>query len=121
MEAGWSWTQAAAEHLCEGLSVHCTSSAARLPQAHTDSAMLQAIDGLDADVLTIENSRSGDEMIAALAKYGYKRDIGPGEQPQCLICRPASCPGALRLQAQCSCMQSSSFQMQCSSVRLRRR
>ena len=32
----------------------------------------------DADVLTIENSRSGDEMIQALAKYGYKRDIGPG-------------------------------------------
>ena len=29
-----------------------------------------------ADVLTIENSRSGDEMIAALAKYGYSRDLG---------------------------------------------
>ena len=42
---------------------------------------VQAIDGLDADVLTIENSRSGDEMITALAKYGYKRDIGPGESP----------------------------------------
>ena len=41
-------------------------------------AVLQAIDGLDADVLTIENSRSGDEMVQALAKYGYKRDIGPG-------------------------------------------
>ena len=40
--------------------------------------MLQAIDGLDADVLTIENSRSGDEMLRALAKYGYSRDIGAG-------------------------------------------
>ena len=40
--------------------------------------MLQAIDGLEADVLTIENSRSGNEMINALAKYGYARDIGPG-------------------------------------------
>ncbi len=29
-----------------------------------------------ADVLTIENSRSGDEMIAALASYGYRRDLG---------------------------------------------
>ena len=29
-----------------------------------------------ADVLTIENSRSGDEMIAALAAYGYSRDLG---------------------------------------------
>eukprot|EP00884_Botryococcus_braunii_P016287 jgi/Botrbrau1/3341/Bobra.0048s0036.1 len=40
--------------------------------------ILPAIDGLDADVLTIENSRSGNEMIEALAKYGYSRDIGPG-------------------------------------------
>ena len=39
---------------------------------------VQAIDGLEADVLTIENSRSGNEMINALAKYGYSRDIGPG-------------------------------------------
>ena len=41
-------------------------------------ARAQAIDGLDADVLTIENSRSGDEMLRALAKYGYARDIGAG-------------------------------------------
>ena len=40
--------------------------------------LLQAIDGLDADVLTIENSRSGNEMIVALAQYGYKKDVGPG-------------------------------------------
>ncbi|CAK0780359.1 hypothetical protein CVIRNUC_005025 [Coccomyxa viridis] len=40
--------------------------------------ILPAIDGLDADVLTIENSRSGDEMLRALAKYGYSRDIGAG-------------------------------------------
>lgn len=39
---------------------------------------MQAIDGLEADVLTIENSRSGNEMINALAKFGYSRDIGPG-------------------------------------------
>lgn len=31
-----------------------------------------------ADVLTIENSRSSDDMIHYLASYGYKRDIGPG-------------------------------------------
>ena len=31
-----------------------------------------------ADVLTIENSRSGDEMIRALADFGYSRDLGPG-------------------------------------------
>jgi len=40
--------------------------------------ILEAIDGLEADVLTIENSRSGNEMINALAKFGYSRDVGPG-------------------------------------------
>ena len=40
--------------------------------------LLQAIDGLDADVLTIENSRSGNEMVTALADFKYSRDIGPG-------------------------------------------
>jgi 5-methyltetrahydropteroyltriglutamate--homocysteine methyltransferase len=40
--------------------------------------IMGAIDGLDADVLTIENSRSGNEMIRALAQYGYGRDVGPG-------------------------------------------
>ncbi|KAK9846062.1 hypothetical protein WJX84_008883 [Apatococcus fuscideae] len=40
--------------------------------------ILEAIDGLDADVLTIENSRSGNEMVTALAEYKYSRDIGPG-------------------------------------------
>ena len=55
-----------------------------LSQGFTTSAIiewlliLQAIDNLDADVLTIENSRSGNEMIVALAKYGYKKDVGPG-------------------------------------------
>lgn len=29
-------------------------------------------------MLTIENSRSDDEMIKALAEYGYSRDLGPG-------------------------------------------
>jgi len=38
-----------------------------------ESVLLQAIDGLEADVLTIENSRSGNEMINALAKFGYSR------------------------------------------------
>lgn len=33
---------------------------------------------LTADVLTIENSRSGNEMIHALAKFNYSRDIGAG-------------------------------------------
>ncbi len=40
--------------------------------------ILSAIDGLDADVISIENARSGDEMLRALAEYGYPREVGPG-------------------------------------------
>eukprot|EP00803_Ostreobium_quekettii_P006679 evm.model.scf_2322.1 EVM.evm.TU.scf_2322.1 scf_2322:720-7536(+) len=40
--------------------------------------ILDAIDKMDADVLTIENSRSGNDMIHALATYGYGRDLGAG-------------------------------------------
>lgn len=43
--------------------------------------IMEAVDAMDADVLTIENSRSGDAMVAALASAGgtgYGRDLGPG-------------------------------------------
>jgi 5-methyltetrahydropteroyltriglutamate--homocysteine methyltransferase len=40
--------------------------------------IMKAIDDLQADVLTIENSRSSNEMVIALAEYGYSRDLGPG-------------------------------------------
>lgn len=40
--------------------------------------ILPAIDDMNADVLTIENSRSGDEMLRQLAAFGYSRDVGPG-------------------------------------------
>lgn len=40
--------------------------------------ILPAIDRMDADVISIENARSGDEMLRALADYGYPREIGPG-------------------------------------------
>ncbi|HOT93177.1 MAG TPA: 5-methyltetrahydropteroyltriglutamate--homocysteine S-methyltransferase [Anaerolineae bacterium] len=40
--------------------------------------ILPAIDRLDADVISIENARSGDEMLRALAEYGYPREVGPG-------------------------------------------
>ena len=59
-------------HLCYSTRPHADSL------TYFERAPGQAIDGLDADVLTIENSRSGDEMLRALAKYGYSRDIGAG-------------------------------------------
>ncbi|KAG2493151.1 hypothetical protein HYH03_008575 [Edaphochlamys debaryana] len=40
--------------------------------------ILPAIDAMDADVLTIENARSGDAMIKALVGSSYGRDVGPG-------------------------------------------
>ncbi len=33
---------------------------------------------LDADVMTIESSRSGMELLQAFARHGYPNDIGPG-------------------------------------------
>jgi 5-methyltetrahydropteroyltriglutamate--homocysteine methyltransferase len=40
--------------------------------------IMAAVNAMDADVLTIENSRSDDAMVAALAGTGYARDLGPG-------------------------------------------
>jgi 5-methyltetrahydropteroyltriglutamate--homocysteine methyltransferase len=40
--------------------------------------IMAAVDAMDADVLTIENSRSGDAMVVALAAAGYSKDLGPG-------------------------------------------
>lgn len=39
---------------------------------------MAAIDALDADVISIENSRNNDKTIKDLTTYGYERDIGPG-------------------------------------------
>lgn len=40
--------------------------------------ILDAIEALDADVISIENSRSSGELLQALADHGYMRQIGPG-------------------------------------------
>jgi 5-methyltetrahydropteroyltriglutamate--homocysteine methyltransferase len=40
--------------------------------------ILPTIEALDADVLAIESSRSGDAMLRALASHGYARDVGAG-------------------------------------------
>lgn len=38
----------------------------------------EAIDRLDADVISIENARSDDATLKELAAYGYPREVGPG-------------------------------------------
>lgn len=40
--------------------------------------ILQAIDRLNADVISIENARSDDETLRELAAYSYRREVGPG-------------------------------------------
>ncbi len=40
--------------------------------------ILEAIERMDADVISIENARSNDEGLVQLAEGGYRREIGPG-------------------------------------------
>ncbi len=40
--------------------------------------ILEAIEHLDADVISLENARSGDEPVRELAETGYRREVGPG-------------------------------------------
>ncbi len=40
--------------------------------------MLEAIREMDADVITIENARSGLELLEAFAEFDYPNEIGPG-------------------------------------------
>ena len=40
--------------------------------------IMEAIDRLDADVISIENARSDDETLRELAESGYRREVGPG-------------------------------------------
>jgi 5-methyltetrahydropteroyltriglutamate--homocysteine methyltransferase len=61
-----------------------TSGAATDTQIHTHLCysefgdVIEAIDGLDADVTTIEAARSKMEVLADLAEIGYSRGVGPG-------------------------------------------
>ena len=40
--------------------------------------IIAAIDALDADVISVEASRSRMELLGDLAEFGYSKDIGPG-------------------------------------------
>ncbi|GAB3186865.1 5-methyltetrahydropteroyltriglutamate--homocysteine S-methyltransferase [Nesterenkonia suensis] len=61
-----------------------TSAAKPDTQLHTHlcysefETVIDAIDALDADVTTLEASRSGFEVVTALAEHGFSRGIGPG-------------------------------------------
>jgi 5-methyltetrahydropteroyltriglutamate--homocysteine methyltransferase len=61
-----------------------TAAAAPATQIHTHlcysefNTVVDAIDGLDADVTSIEAARSKMEVVDALADHGFGRGIGPG-------------------------------------------
>jgi 5-methyltetrahydropteroyltriglutamate--homocysteine methyltransferase len=61
-----------------------TSGAGEATQVHTHlcysefAAVIDAIDGLDADVTSIEAARSRMEVVADIAAEGFARGIGPG-------------------------------------------
>ncbi|MBO0826511.1 MAG: 5-methyltetrahydropteroyltriglutamate--homocysteine S-methyltransferase [Streptosporangiales bacterium] len=61
-----------------------TGAAAAATQVHTHLCysefgdVIDAIDGLDADVTTIEAARSRMEVLADLAAVGFARGVGPG-------------------------------------------
>ncbi len=61
-----------------------TGSAGPATQIHTHMCysafddIIDAISALDADVLSIENSRSGGELLQVFRATGYDKEIGPG-------------------------------------------
>ena len=61
-----------------------TAGAQPSTQIHTHlcysefNTVVDAIDGLDADVTSIEAARSGMEVVGALSEHGFERGIGPG-------------------------------------------
>jgi 5-methyltetrahydropteroyltriglutamate--homocysteine methyltransferase len=60
------------------------SGAAPGTQIHTHMCysefndIIEAIDAMDADVISIENSRSNEELLQAFTDFSYERQIGPG-------------------------------------------
>ncbi|MDX1808917.1 MAG: 5-methyltetrahydropteroyltriglutamate--homocysteine S-methyltransferase [Sulfurospirillaceae bacterium] len=62
----------------------CASRARKETQIHTHMCysefndIIKTIEAMDADVITIETARSGNELLKIFKKVGYKQEIGPG-------------------------------------------
>jgi len=60
------------------------SSAHKETQIHTHMCysefndIIRTIEAMDADVISIETARSGNELLKIFAKVGYKQEVGPG-------------------------------------------
>jgi 5-methyltetrahydropteroyltriglutamate--homocysteine methyltransferase len=62
----------------------CSAKVKDSTQIHTHmcysnfNEIIKSIDAMDADVISIENSRSKGELLDVFKKFKYKKDIGPG-------------------------------------------
>ncbi len=62
----------------------CVSKAKPQTQIHTHMCysefndIIHTIEAMDADVISIETARSGNELLKIFQKYGYKQEVGPG-------------------------------------------
>ncbi|XPV68105.1 MAG: 5-methyltetrahydropteroyltriglutamate--homocysteine S-methyltransferase [Halarcobacter sp.] len=60
------------------------SSAKRQTQIHTHMCysefndIIKTIEAMDADVISIETARSGNELLKIFKEVGYKQEVGPG-------------------------------------------
>ncbi|WP_457749192.1 5-methyltetrahydropteroyltriglutamate--homocysteine S-methyltransferase [Sulfurimonas sp.] len=60
------------------------SAAKKETQIHTHMCysefndIIATIEAMDADVISIETARSGNELLKIFAKVGYKQEVGPG-------------------------------------------
>ena len=60
------------------------SSAKKETQIHTHMCysefndIIKTIEAMDADVISIETARSGNELLKIFAEVGYKQEVGPG-------------------------------------------
>ncbi len=60
------------------------SSAAKETQIHTHMCysefndIIRTIEAMDADVISIETARSGNELLKIFKEAGYKQEVGPG-------------------------------------------
>ncbi len=62
----------------------CVAPARAQTQIHTHMCysefndIIRTIEAMDADVISIETARSGNELLKIFAKVGYKQEVGPG-------------------------------------------
>ena len=62
----------------------CVSTAKKQTQIHTHMCysefndIIKTIEDMDADVISIETARSGNELLKIFKEVGYKQEVGPG-------------------------------------------